>query len=67
MRCVSKSIFGRLNVVLYLIEKTSVETSIIMYLAPTLKDDEIEFIWMQTWYTDPRIRTAPDDIQMTQR
>ena len=51
-----------LIVVLYLTEKTSIEISTTMYLASTLKDDEIEFIWMQTGCTDPRIRTAQDDI-----
>ena len=38
-----------LTVVLYLIKKTSVESSIIMYLASSLKDDGIESIVMKTW------------------
>ena len=56
-----------LTVVLYLIKKTSIESSIIVYLASSLKDGEIESISTQTWQTDPRIQTAQDDIQTTRR
>lgn len=58
--------FCIVTMVLYLIKKSSVESSIIMYLASSLKDNEIESISMQTWKTDPGIRTAQDDIQTTQ-